>query len=136
MLYNAAYDDNISERNVTYPQLSTACSHSLWWAAPRERALGEKGFKVALLTYSGPITDQGWNGGGYQGLLRIRDSLGAQISNIETKTPGDIEENLLVKVRLHRTMILVLAMASSSRIPQSVSRQHFPKLGVHESLRE
>lgn len=50
------------------------------------------GFKVALLT-SGPVTDQAWNGGAYQGLLRIRDSLGAHISNIETKTPGDIEEN-------------------------------------------
>lgn len=49
-------------------------------------------FKVALLT-SGPISDQAWNGGAYQGLLRIRDSLGAQISNIQTKTPAEIEEN-------------------------------------------
>jgi basic membrane protein A len=57
------------------------------------KSAGDGGLKVALLT-SGPVTDQGWNGGGYQGLLRIRDSLGAQISNIETKTPGDIEENL------------------------------------------
>jgi basic membrane protein A len=49
-------------------------------------------FKVALLT-SGPVSDQGWNGGAYQGLLRIRDSLGAQISNIQTRTPAEIEEN-------------------------------------------
>jgi len=48
--------------------------------------------KVALLT-SGPVSDQAWNGGAYQGLLRIRDSLGAKISNIQTKTPAEIEEN-------------------------------------------
>src|SRR3954463_13907965 len=49
-------------------------------------------FKVALLT-PGPVSDQSWNGGAYQGLLRIRDSLGAQISNIQTKTPAEFEEN-------------------------------------------
>jgi len=50
------------------------------------------GFKVALLT-PGAISDQSWNGGAYQGLLRIRDSLGAQISHIQTKTPAEFEEN-------------------------------------------
>jgi basic membrane lipoprotein Med (substrate-binding protein (PBP1-ABC) superfamily) len=49
-------------------------------------------FHVALLT-PGPISDQSWNGGAYQGLLRIRDSLGAQISHIQTKTPAEFEEN-------------------------------------------
>src|SRR3954469_23417853 len=49
-------------------------------------------FKVALLT-PGPISDQSWNGGAYQGLLRIRDSLGAQVSNIQTKTPAEFDEN-------------------------------------------
>lgn len=49
-------------------------------------------FQVALLT-PGPISDQGWNGGAYQGLLRIRDSLGAHVSHIQTKTPADFEEN-------------------------------------------
>jgi basic membrane protein A and related proteins len=48
-------------------------------------------FRVALLT-PGPISDQSWNGGAYQGLLRIRDSLGATISHIQTKTPADFEE--------------------------------------------
>jgi len=47
---------------------------------------------VALLT-PGSISDQSWNGGAYQGLLRIRDSLGAKISHIETKTPAEFEEN-------------------------------------------
>ena len=55
-----------------------------------QAARGE--FKVALLT-PGSITDQSWNGGAYQGLLRIRDSLGAQISHIQTKTPAEFEEN-------------------------------------------
>src|SRR5215207_8769739 len=49
-------------------------------------------FRVALLT-PGPISDQSWNGGAYQGLLRIRDSLGASISHIQTKTPAEFEEN-------------------------------------------
>ena len=49
-------------------------------------------FRVALLT-PGPISDQSWNGGAYKGLLLIRDSLGAQVSHIQTKTPADFEEN-------------------------------------------
>src|SRR5687767_11522200 len=49
-------------------------------------------FCVALLT-PGPISDQSWNGGAYQGLLAIRDSLGAQVSHVQTKTPADFEEN-------------------------------------------
>lgn len=48
--------------------------------------------KVALIT-PGPISDQAWNGGAYKGLLAIRDSLGAKISNIETDTPSGIEES-------------------------------------------
>lgn len=48
--------------------------------------------KVALLT-PGPISDQSWNAGAYQGLLRIRDSLGAQVSHIQTKSPAEFEEN-------------------------------------------
>ena len=48
-------------------------------------------FHVALLT-PGPISDQSWNGGAYQGLQRIRDSLGASISHIQTKTPAEFEE--------------------------------------------
>jgi basic membrane protein A len=49
-------------------------------------------FKVALLT-TGPVSDQAWNAGAYQGLLAIRDSLGAHISNVQTTTPAEIEEN-------------------------------------------
>ena len=49
-------------------------------------------FRVALL-HPGPTSDNSWNGGAYQGLLRIRDSLGAQVSHIQTKTPAEFEEN-------------------------------------------
>jgi basic membrane protein A len=49
-------------------------------------------FRVALLT-PGPITDQSWNAGAYNGLKAIRDSLGARISHIQTKTPAEFEEN-------------------------------------------
>lgn len=49
-------------------------------------------FRVALLT-PGPISDQSWNGGAYNGLLRIKDSLNAEISHIQTKTPAEFEEN-------------------------------------------
>src|SRR5688572_11110950 len=48
-------------------------------------------FRVALLT-PGSISDRSWNGGAYQGLLRIRDSLGATVSHIQTKTPAEFEE--------------------------------------------
>ena len=53
---------------------------------------GHKTFKVALLT-PGPISDQSWNSGAYQGLLQIRDSLHARISHIQTKTPAEFDEN-------------------------------------------
>ena len=71
--------------------LATACGHS-------ERQTGgdspqaADSFRVALLT-PGAISDQSWNGGAYQGLLRIRDSLHAQISHIQTKSPAEFEEN-------------------------------------------
>src|SRR5687767_7485964 len=64
--------------------------------APDGRRTGDgvdtSGFRVALLT-PGPISDRSWNGGAYDGLLRIRDSLGADISHIQTRTPAEFEEN-------------------------------------------
>ncbi len=53
---------------------------------------GERDFRVALLT-PGPVSDQSWNAGAYRGLMRIRDSLGARVSHIQTKTPAEFEEN-------------------------------------------
>jgi basic membrane protein A and related proteins len=65
----------------------TACSSG----SEKPRAEGGR-LKVALLT-PGPISDQSWNGGAYAGLERIRDSLGASISHVQTKTPAEFEEN-------------------------------------------
>jgi basic membrane lipoprotein Med (substrate-binding protein (PBP1-ABC) superfamily) len=58
----------------------------------RDTGGGGDEFRVALLT-PGPISDRSWNGGAYNGLLRIRDSLGAAISHIQTKTPAEFDEN-------------------------------------------
>jgi basic membrane protein A len=48
-------------------------------------------FKVALLS-PGPVSDAGWNALAYEGLLAIRDQLGAEVAQIETKTPAEFEE--------------------------------------------
>jgi basic membrane protein A and related proteins len=48
--------------------------------------------RIALLT-PGPISDQAWNGGAYAGLQRMKDSLNAQVSHIQTKTPAEFDEN-------------------------------------------
>lgn len=58
----------------------------------KNTATSDGAFRVALLT-PGPISDKSWNGGAYAGLLAIRDSLGAQVSHIQTKTPAEFEEN-------------------------------------------
>lgn len=49
-------------------------------------------FRVALL-HPGPTSDNSWNWGASQGLARIRDSLGARVSAIQTRTPAEFEEN-------------------------------------------
>ena len=64
-----------------------ACGHDR-----TDAANADGGFRVALLT-PGPISDQSWNAGAYRGLERIRDSLGATISHIQTKTPAEFEDN-------------------------------------------
>ncbi|HWA15096.1 MAG TPA: BMP family protein [Gemmatimonadales bacterium] len=49
------------------------------------------GFRVGLVT-PGSIADAAWNSGAYRGLEQIRDSLGAQISQVEAHTPAEQEE--------------------------------------------
>ena len=51
-----------------------------------------QGFRVALLT-PGPISDQSWNASAYTGLEFIRDSVGAEIRHVQTRTPAEFEEN-------------------------------------------
>jgi basic membrane lipoprotein Med (substrate-binding protein (PBP1-ABC) superfamily) len=55
------------------------------------RGGSEGGFKVALLN-PGPISDAGWNASAYEGLLAVRDQLGAEVSQAETKTPPEFEQ--------------------------------------------
>jgi basic membrane lipoprotein Med (substrate-binding protein (PBP1-ABC) superfamily) len=61
-------------------------------AAPSGEDAAPAAFRVALLT-PGSIADGGWNAGAYEGLQRIHDDLGAQISHIETRSPAEFEEN-------------------------------------------
>jgi basic membrane lipoprotein Med (substrate-binding protein (PBP1-ABC) superfamily) len=67
--------------------LATACA-----GGDDRKPADTSAFRVALLT-PGPISDRSWNGGAYDGLMRIRDSLGAQVSHIQTRTPAEFEEN-------------------------------------------
>jgi basic membrane lipoprotein Med (substrate-binding protein (PBP1-ABC) superfamily) len=76
------------------------CTATLLWlifsvsACSRDQAdrTPSSDFKVALLT-PGPISDQSWNGGAYEGLMWIRDSLNAKVSHIQTRTPAEFDEN-------------------------------------------
>ncbi|MGH7560768.1 MAG: BMP family protein [Gemmatimonadales bacterium] len=62
-------------------------------AACAPRAREPEGFRVALIT-PGSIADAAWNSGAYTGLGWIRDSLGASVSHVEARTPGEQEEAL------------------------------------------
>lgn len=61
--------------------------------AKRAEPARSSGFRVALIT-PGSIADQAWNSGAYAGLNLIRDSLGARVSHVEARTPGEQEEAL------------------------------------------
>ena len=77
--------------NIGLIALTAGCSRPDADPGKQDSVAGSA-FRVALLT-PGPISDRSWNGGAYDGLLRIRDSLGAQISHIQTRTPAEFEEN-------------------------------------------
>lgn len=71
----------------------------LWLTVITLSLLGCKGqgadgaFRIALVT-PGSVSDAAWNSGAYTGLLVLRDSLGAQVSNVEARSPGEQEEAL------------------------------------------
>jgi len=54
----------------------------------------EAPFRAALLT-AGPVSDAGWYAGAYEGLMLIRDSLGAEVSHQQTRTPAEFDEAFL-----------------------------------------
>ena len=70
--------------------LLAACGGDKTGSTPDSTAT--KKMRVALLT-PGPISDKSWNGIAHEGLLAIRDSLGAETSHIQTKTPAEFDEN-------------------------------------------
>lgn len=49
---------------------------------PKSPASGNAPFKVALLT-PGPVSDAGWSAMAYEGLMAIKDELGAEVNNQE-----------------------------------------------------
>jgi len=57
---------------------------------PRTAERGPR-MKVGLLT-PGSVNDNGWNAIAYEGLQRIQQELGAEISHQETRTPSEFEE--------------------------------------------
>lgn len=85
--------------------LSTFLFAAFFACAPSETPAGTDGLRVALLT-PGPISDQAWNGEAYAGLLAIRDSLGARISHIQTRTPAEFDENFRAYGRQGFTLVI------------------------------
>ena len=69
----------------------TGCQHASTPAPVPTPTAATAPFKVALLS-PGPVSDAGWNALAYEGLLAIRDQLGAEVSQIQTKTPAEFEE--------------------------------------------
>lgn len=57
------------------------------------KAPAEKTLKAALVT-PGPVSDNGWNAGAYKGLQAVKTETGAEIQNVEAKSPGEQEENV------------------------------------------
>ncbi len=89
-------ESGISARFSTFLTLASAALLAACGTATSKSAdssaVGRAAFRVALLT-PGPISDQAWNGGAFAGLQRIKDSLGARVSHIQTKTPAEFDEN-------------------------------------------
>ena len=94
MTYNAQTGSDA--RFSTFLRLALACALAACGApeskSPDSAAAAPTALRVALLT-PGPISDQAWNGGAYAGLQRIKDSLDAKVSHIQTKTPAEFDEN-------------------------------------------
>ncbi len=55
-----------------------------------EESSSSDAFRVALLV-PGPISDDGWNASAYEGLTRLKDELGAEVSHVQVKSPSEFE---------------------------------------------
>jgi basic membrane lipoprotein Med (substrate-binding protein (PBP1-ABC) superfamily) len=80
---------NIAKRIVFIHSLALGL---LACGTDRSDVQAPQAFRVALLT-PGPISDQAWNAKAYDGLMRIRDSLGADVRHVQTRTPAEFDEN-------------------------------------------
>lgn len=77
---------------ITAAGLVLLAASTLWSCVPGDGDGGdEEAFRVALLT-SGPVSDAGWYAGAYEGLLAIRDSLGAGVRHQQTRSPSEFDE--------------------------------------------
>ena len=81
--------------------IPVACASLVWACGPERPPMSEDvapsvppTFRAALLT-AGPVSDAGWYAGAYQGLLMLRDSLGAEVSHQQTRTPAEFDEAFL-----------------------------------------
>jgi basic membrane lipoprotein Med (substrate-binding protein (PBP1-ABC) superfamily) len=63
-------------------------------ASDRASSQGVDSTRVALLT-AGPVSDQGWYAGAFEGLMMLHDSLGMQVSHQQTRTPAEFDEAFL-----------------------------------------
>lgn len=69
---------------------SAACAGDPQGDAPGAEASAPP-FRAALLT-AGPVSDAGWYAGAYEGLMMLGDSLGAEVSHQQTRTPAEFDE--------------------------------------------
>ena len=73
----------------------------------------------------GSVADAAWNSAAYQGLRRIHDSLGLQISHVEARTPSDQSEAL----RTYAAQGYDLIFANGFEFQDAAERlsAHYPK---------
>jgi basic membrane lipoprotein Med (substrate-binding protein (PBP1-ABC) superfamily) len=86
----------------------------------------EAPFRAALLT-AGPVSDAGWYAGAYEGLLLLRDSLGADVSHQQTRTPAEFDEAFLSYARSGYDLIFAhgfeyqdAAIRAGERFPETM----------------
>ena len=81
---------------MTHVRLSLLCVAAIVAASCSKPDVGAEQnaaakFQVALLS-PGPVSDDGWNALAYEGLLAIRDQLGAHVAQVQTSTPAEFAE--------------------------------------------
>jgi basic membrane protein A and related proteins len=60
-------------------------------SGPAQPPAQDTSLRIALLS-PGPVSDAGWNAAAYDGLQLAKKELGAEIAQVEVKTPSEFEE--------------------------------------------